>query len=214
MDVHAKKTKMMQRRVTTLLSALLVLWLPFFGFAGDEKPGSQPTTKQTDVFKIDPSAFRLALSKQARVNIYPPFTITNNHRCSQVQIDTAQQKKTELKSQILEKYPEKSNRAENSFFTATLVSFTALNIADYLTTIKALQIPGLEEGNPVLRPFTKNIYLFTAVKVGMTALDFYILKSVHRKNKTLGWVLSIGSNLAMSYILAHNLRKIQSTPGE
>ena len=108
----------------------------------------------------------------------------------------------------------KSISLENSLFTASLLTLTALNIADYISTVKALQLPGLEEGNPILRPFTKNMLLFSAVKLGISALDFYLLKSIHKKNKTLGWILSIAGNFAMSYIVSNNIRKIQSVTGK
>jgi hypothetical protein len=99
---------------------------------------------------------------------------------------------------------------ENSLFTASLLTLTALNIADYVSTVKALQLPGLKEGNPIMRPFTKNILLFSAVKIGLTTLDFCLLKSIYKKNKTLGWILSIAGNFAMSYIVSNNIHKIQA----
>ena len=103
-----------------------------------------------------------------------------------------------------------SNPLGGSLYTASLLTLTALNIADYVSTVRALQLPGLEEGNPIMRPFTKNMVVFGVVKLGVAALDFYLLKNIYKKNKTLGWVLSIVGNIAMSYVVSNNLRKIQS----
>ena len=50
-----------------------------------------------------------------------------------------------------------------------------------------------------MKSITKNIYLFTAVKLGVAAMDIYILKKLYKKNKPLAWVLSIAANFAMSY---------------
>jgi len=90
------------------------------------------------------------------------------------------------------------------------VTLTALNIADALTTLQALKYDGLTEGNPVMKPFVNNVYLFTAVKLGVTTLNYYLLKKLHKKNKTLAWVLSMTANLVMSYVVANNIRMINS----
>jgi energy-converting hydrogenase Eha subunit A len=115
-----------------------------------------------------------------------------------------------ISPQSLKNIPKKSKQLGNSLYTASLLTLTALNIADYVSTVKALQLPGLEEGNPIMRPFTKKILLFSAVKLGITALDFHLLKNIYKKNKTLGWILSIVGNIAMSYVVSNNIRKIQS----
>jgi hypothetical protein len=143
-------------------------------------------------------------------NHLPLFTLTNNALNVRNMHFSTLQKKEEIPPQILERGPKKSNRLENSLYTASLLTLTALNIADYISTVKALKLPGLEEGNPIMRPLTKNILLFSSVKLGIAALDFYLLKKIHKKNKTLGWVLSIAGNFAMSYVVSNNIRKIQS----
>ena len=91
------------------------------------------------------------------------------------------------------------------------MTLAALNIADVVTTVQALKYDGLVEGNPVMKPFAKNVYLFTAVKLGVTAFNYYLLKKLHKKNKILAWSLSMTANLAMSYVVAHNIRMIQNT---
>jgi len=181
----------------------------FPGSTAEKKLENEPSLLQVDTFKFESIPFRLAITEQKYKNINPLFTLTNNPLHTPSQNFPSQQKNKELPSQILKEEPKKSKRTENSLFTASLLTLTALNIADYVSTVKALQLPGLKEGNPIMRPFTKNILLFSAVKIGLTALDFYLLKNIYKKNKLLGWVLSISGNLAMSYIVSNNIHKIQ-----
>ena len=100
------------------------------------------------------------------------------------------------------------NNLGDSLFTTSLITLTALNLADFYSTSKALKIPGLAEGNPLMKPFVKNDLLFAGVKIGIAALDYILLKKVYKKNKTAGWILSIVANFAMSYVVANNFRLI------
>lgn len=193
-----------QTATITTLSLILLLWLAFPGYAEDGTWGNESIPKQIDVFKLDPLSFRLARSQQNNTNIFSLFPATDNR------YDLNQKNLPP----ILKGKPKKNDRLNDSLFTASLLTFTALNIADYITTVKALQLPGLEEGNPVMHPFAKNMVLLGAVKLGISALDFYLLKNIYKKNKTLGWVLSIVGNLALSYVVSHNIRKIQAVSGK
>ena len=103
----------------------------------------------------------------------------------------------------------KPNRFEQTAYTTSLLTLTALNIADAVTTMQALKYDGLTEANPVMKPFVNNMYLFTAVKLGVTAFNYYLLKKLHKKNKTVAWMLSMTANLVMSYVVANNIRMIQ-----
>lgn len=100
-------------------------------------------------------------------------------------------------------------KIQNSLYATSLITLTALNVADYLSTVQALKHEELEEVNPITKPLTKNIYLFTAVKLGVAALDIYILKNLYKKNKPLAWVLSLAANFAMSYVVANNIKMIR-----
>jgi hypothetical protein len=106
--------------------------------------------------------------------------------------------------------PPKISKFQNSLYTSSLITLTALNVADYFSTVQALKHKELEEVNPAMKPIAKNIYLLTAVKLGVAALDIYILKNLYKKNKPLAWVLSIAANFAMSYVVANNIKMIQS----
>lgn len=105
--------------------------------------------------------------------------------------------------------PPTISKFQNSLYTSSLVTLTALNVADYLSTVQALKHKELDEANPAMKPIAKNIYLFTAVKLGVAALDIYILKNLYKKNKPLAWILSVAANFAMSYVVANNIKMIQ-----
>jgi hypothetical protein len=105
--------------------------------------------------------------------------------------------------------PPRVSKFQNSLYTSSLITLTALNVADYITTVRALKHKELEEANPAMKPIAKNIYLFTAVKLGVAALDIYILKKLYKKNKPLAWVLSVAANFAMSYVVANNVRMMK-----
>jgi hypothetical protein len=101
----------------------------------------------------------------------------------------------------------------DKLFTASLVSFVGLNIADYFSTLEALKHPGLLEGNPLMKPFVKSPLVFAAVKGGISMLTYLSLKSVYKKNRPLAWVLSTAANFAMSYVVSNNLRCIDKIKG-
>jgi len=100
------------------------------------------------------------------------------------------------------------SRLESSLYTSSLVSLVALNVADYFSTVSALKYDGVEEANPLMKPFTKNNVLFAAVKLGLTAYNLHFMKKLHKKNKGLAWAVSLVANFAMTYVVAHNMRMI------
>jgi hypothetical protein len=102
--------------------------------------------------------------------------------------------------------PVKFSRFGDRLYDASLLSFVALNVADFLSTRECLKYPGLTEANPLLKPFVKDPYAFAAVKAGLGALSLWTMKSLYKKNKPLAWAMSIASNLALSYVVSNNLR--------
>ena len=102
------------------------------------------------------------------------------------------------------------DKMESSLYTTSLLAFTALNVADYLTTIKGLKYEGLKEANPMLKPFSKNMIVFSAVKLGLTVYNVYFLKNLHKKNKTLAWIISTAGNIALTYVVLNNMKHIQN----
>lgn len=106
------------------------------------------------------------------------------------------------------KIPAKSQQTENSLFTVSLITLALLNVADYLSTTQALKYEGLEEGNPLMKPFVKNPLVYTTVKLGLTAFNYHLLKSLYRKDKKLAWIITTLTNFAFSYVVVNNIRKI------
>ncbi|MFW6137311.1 MAG: DUF5658 family protein [Candidatus Aminicenantaceae bacterium] len=102
----------------------------------------------------------------------------------------------------------RKHKWENTLFDATMIAHAALNIADYFSTREALKYPGLEEGNPLMKPFVKNDLAFAAVKIGLTAGNHLLMKKIHKENKTLAWIVSLTSNLLLSYVVVHNYNLI------
>ena len=95
-----------------------------------------------------------------------------------------------------------------SFYKISLVSLVALNAADYFSTLEALNYRGVKEGNAMMKSVVRDPYAFAAVKIGFTALSYFSLKSLYKKNKPLAWTLSIVSSIAYSYVVSNNLRII------
>ncbi len=115
--------------------------------------------------------------------------------------------------QNVQKYYQKQVKLENiekSFFTASLVSLLALNVADYISTRKALKYEGVSEVNSFLKPFVNNDLAFLAVKMGLTAGNHYLMQKLHKSNKTLAWIVSIASNFILSYVVVNNFKIIQN----
>lgn len=149
---------------------------------------------------IDTSSFTLknkdSISKNNSFNLSPqtPQIEQNVHQYYQKQL--------------------KQEKIENSFFTASLISLLVLNVADYISTKKALKYEGVSEGNPFLKPLVNNDLAFLAVKTGLTVGNHYLMKKLYKTNKPLAWVVSIASNFIMSYIVANNFKIIQNMNGK
>lgn len=183
-------------------------------FAKDTDPLNDPLRDQADPFKLQPLEFRLGLSEpDSQPDIFL-FTLAQRQRNG---VENAKEifailriKEKDSRIHTNLQRVNRRKRLGKTLYTISLLSLTALNIADYISTVKALQYEGLQEGNPLVQPFTKNIVLFSALKMGIAFYDFYILKKIYRKNKTIGWLLSLAGNFAMSYIVSNNIKKIQS----
>ena len=107
------------------------------------------------------------------------------------------------------KNPIGQNNLENTLYTSSLISFVALNVADYYSTVKGLKYEGVEEANLLMKPFTKNKVLFAAVKLGLTACNVHFMRKLHKKNKGLAWAFSLLANFAVSYVVVNNMKIIE-----
>lgn len=99
--------------------------------------------------------------------------------------------------------------AGKALFELNLLTMVGLNVADYLSTRKALKYSGLYEGNPLMQPFVKSPAAFAAVKFGTTALTYLSFSALYKKNKTVAWVLTTASNVLLSYVVANNFQQIR-----
>jgi hypothetical protein len=101
-------------------------------------------------------------------------------------------------------------RPGKALFDANLALMIGLNLADYISTREAFKYPGLEETNPLMKPFVKSPAAFAALKIGTTALSYWSMKAIFKKNKTVAWVMTTASNVLLSYVVANNIRQIQA----
>ena len=99
-------------------------------------------------------------------------------------------------------------RLEKGFFTASIGAMIALNVADYITTRQALKYSGLSEGNPLMKPFVKNPYVFAAVKGGITVLSVWGMNKLFKRDRKMAWVMTTVSNFLLSYVVANNMRLV------
>ena len=100
----------------------------------------------------------------------------------------------------------RSGAVGDVLFKVNLVAMVALNVADYFSTTACLQHPGLNEANPLMKPFVKSPIAFAAAKAGLTAISYVSLNSLYKKSKPAAWVLSMASNLLLSYVVSNNIR--------
>ena len=107
----------------------------------------------------------------------------------------------------------RGSRFTDSMFDASLLSLVALNVADFISTKECLKYPHLSEGNPVMKPFVKNDAVFAAVKGGLTIASYLGTKALYKRSKPLGWIVSLASNLALSYVVSNNVRLLRQARG-
>ena len=100
-------------------------------------------------------------------------------------------------------------KSGKALFDANLVLMVGLNIADYISTREALKYPGLTETNPLMKPFVKSPAAFAAIKLGTTALSYWSMKAIFKRNKTVAWLMTTASNALLSYVVTNNMRLIQ-----
>lgn len=105
--------------------------------------------------------------------------------------------------------PMLSPRVGKTLFEANLVLMIGLNVADYFSTKEAVKYPGLEEVNPLMKPFVKSPAAFAAIKAGTTVLSYWSMKSLFKKNRTVAWIMTTASNAVLSYVVLNNMRMVQ-----
>jgi len=205
-----QKRESAPQRLTTLTIFLCLVFVLLFPLNAEDKAAGHTKSEEKSPGKteIDSPSFE-------PITIRPPSyfslsqIIEETSSSFEIQPFRLKDANNDLNTDIQLPRSFKPNRFERTAFTTSLVALTALNLADAVTTVQALRYDGLTEGNPVMKPFVNNVYLFTAVKLGVTAFNYYLLKKLHKKNKTVAWVLSMTANLVMSYVVANNIQMIQ-----
>jgi len=98
-------------------------------------------------------------------------------------------------------------------FKALLAGNVAAHVADFSTTLYALQQPGLREGNPVMgwagdRPVT-----MSAAKAGMVAVSSWGKVEVYKRRPKLAWVWLVAETSLIAWVATNNYRLSTSGGG-
>lgn len=145
-------------------------------------------------FNMDFDKFYLAENNQQSDNTV--FNLVYNPQFS----------KPELQKQV---FGENIIPNKKSFlYSSSLIYNMGLNIADYLSTREAIKHEGLVESNPLAALYVKSPVVFAAVKIGWTVGNYLLMRKLYKKNKKLAWIVGTISNLALSYVVANNIRLI------
>lgn len=99
----------------------------------------------------------------------------------------------------------------DSIFTASLITLSVLNLADYFSTREALKYEGFKEANPLMKPFVKQSIAFATIKLGLSVFNYYSMKTIYKKDKKFAWVVSLVSNFIVSYAVWNNVDLIKNS---
>lgn len=203
-----KKQTNIKKTLTLLVVLGLLSWMPLKAEKDDDS--EILALKQESVFTFTTSQLLTPIEKPS-FDTSAVYEITESKKTYDFSLKSNIPNFKSAKS--LETYKYIQNRKnthvfEKSLFEATLIANAALNAADYFTTREALKYDGLQEGNPFMKPFVKNDMTFAAVKIGLTVSNYFIMKKLYKRNKTLGWIVSVISNLALSYVVSSNMAHI------
>lgn len=149
----------------------------------------------------------LEICKKFKIHFFIKHVTPKQERCSLIL--TKDQTQFFISSQEKEEPHLWTEKPKNASFTRSLVALTLFNIADYVTTLKALRYDTLQEANPVLRPIVNSPYIFTTLKLGTTVLTSMLLVKLHGRNPRLATVAGSLLSLGLSYIVFRNLDFIE-----
>jgi hypothetical protein len=88
--------------------------------------------------------------------------------------------------------------------TPLYVTFAALQAVDAITTLRALQKPGLREANPLVRPFARNVPAMVILKGASTTVTVMAVEKLWRRNRVAAVATMVGINAAYGIIVSHN----------
>jgi hypothetical protein len=189
------------RKTKTMILAIAVLLTASFALATENMSTPEPIIMPS--FLIMPTALApAAVSPLADYDLIPRSVTTDSYYVNlnrDAQIASMQYGQRYLVRNV------RASATGDALFNANLATMVALNVADYFSTRACLEHAGLQEGNPLMKPFVKSPIAFAAAKIGITAVSFFAMKSLYKKNKPLAWIVSFASNLALSYVVSNNI---------
>jgi hypothetical protein len=83
-------------------------------------------------------------------------------------------------------------------------TFAVLQSMDAITTLKALQQPGVREANPIVRPFANSVPAMVALKSASTIVTVAAVEKLWRRNRAAAVATMIGINVAYGIVVSHN----------
>jgi len=207
--INKSFAKLDRQKMKTVAAAAIILMSCTVVMAAT--PNDVPKTDPVSNLKTNGWAYFLPADS---LSLMPARKISLSFEGTPVPAESSPQaalKKQEIAYPTVYSAPRASHATfENAVFNVNLAYMTALNMADYFTTREALKHEELVEANPIMRPFVRNDFAFAAVKAGLMAGTFLLLKGLYRKNKPMAWVASLVANIALSYVVVNNLRMIDS----
>ena len=147
----------LSKQLRSLLSAAVIFFLlcviPSSGRSSGTEKNTNKATSETAEFTA--AEFRLAPLEQMSAENLPLFTLRRQSNQASLRKLSLFHTKDMIKGSnplIFENMRKKihPHRFENTLYTASLLTLTALHAADYFSTIVALQRSDLKEGNPLL----------------------------------------------------------------
>ena len=88
-------------------------------------------------------------------------------------------------------------------------TFAALQAADAVTTLKALNRPGVRERNPFVRPLSGSVSGMVVLKAASTAVTVAAVEKLWRRNRVAAVTTMIGINAAYGVIVSRNAAAIE-----
>ncbi len=99
---------------------------------------------------------------------------------------------------------EKEKKTPDYFYRSMQISYIALNTADYILTMKALENGGIEK-NPLMKKITENKLLCLGVKAGLTGFVLYATNQMYKDNPKTARYILLGANIFYSAVITNNI---------
>jgi hypothetical protein len=189
----------MSRRILALICPLVIILASFIPAAGEYQSSGQAQLAVTHFVPRN----NHALARLASL----PWNLKNDRAWALKDPDLLSARMTPKPVEThYSNFRIQKTRFGDTIFNASMFSFAVLNFADYFTTREALKNSAVREVNPFLQNIVKDPTQHALFKLGITALSYWNMKSVYKKNKPLAWLFSIASNALMYYVVSNNIQ--------